>query len=285
MKSVSSEVVAVDSGEIEWERVGRHRGSGLAVKAFPFRHDGNGRNFWLSIGTIHDGYTSPRHRHNFDQIRFMLEGSTNLGDWQLGQGECGYFPESVPYGPQIQKGDAQILTLQFSGASGAYFLTPEELKKTVAGLRESDPAFGEGGKGKGADGKTRDSYDVVYETFTGRPIEFAAPRYRDVVVMKPQNFSWVKSAGSPIEMKSLGRFTEVGLEVAMARINGAADLGVQTNAQTEVWFLTDGSVTLNSRTFPRHSAFMLTAPERPQQVVTNAPAEFLVIRMPRASTA
>ena len=58
-----------------------------------------------SLSIVPDGYFTPKHRHNFDQIRYTLSGlqSTGLGD--LAGGECGYFPEGSHYGPQQQKGE------------------------------------------------------------------------------------------------------------------------------------------------------------------------------------
>ncbi len=283
MSSVIQSVTAVNGDKLEWERVGRHRGSGLSLKVYPFRQFAPGRNFWASVGTIHDGYYSPRHHHNFDQIRFMLEGSTNLSGWTLGEGEVGYFPESVDYGPQEQKGDALILTVQFSGASGNYFLTPEELQATVAGLREKDPTFGEGGVGKDADGKQRDAYDIVWQTFTGKPIEFASPRLRDVVVMKPQSHGWIPQADGSTRVKPLGRFTEAQLEVAMVGADGALKLGLAPGEQTELWFLTKGVVSIDGESYPARSAVLLTAPAAPVEARAEKDTEFLVIRLPRAA--
>jgi quercetin dioxygenase-like cupin family protein len=102
--------------DIEWQRVGRHRGPGLKLKTLPFRGDGRGNNLWLSLSEMEDGYYSPRHMHNFDQIRYVLSGDTGYTKWDLHAGECAYFPAGVPYGPQQQHGSALLLTLQFPGA-------------------------------------------------------------------------------------------------------------------------------------------------------------------------
>ena len=210
--SVSTTALAYDADEVMWEQVGRHRGNGMRVKSLPVCTDGTGYNFWASIGVLPDGYYSPRHRHNFDQIRFVIAGSTQFSAWELGEGECGYFPESVPYGPQEQHGDATILTLQFSGASGCYYPTPGELQDVVARLREEQPDFGTGGVGLDEEGRQRDSFELAWECLRGEPIAYAEPRYGDVVVMRPAAYQ-AQADDLAREITRLGVFTERGLEV------------------------------------------------------------------------
>ena len=85
-------------------------------------------------------YSGPRHRHNFDQYRFMIEGSSDYGqDGPLKAGMLGYYPEGVPYGPQVNKTEIFCAVLQFGGASGSGYLLPREVK---AGMEEMKK-FGE----------------------------------------------------------------------------------------------------------------------------------------------
>lgn len=59
-------------------------------------------NFQFDIGQIEGDFASPRHRHNFDQFRFQLEGTMNFdrNGW-MGPGTCGYFPEGVLVLPDL----------------------------------------------------------------------------------------------------------------------------------------------------------------------------------------
>jgi hypothetical protein len=58
-------------------------------------------NFQLSFGQMGGDFNSPRHRHNFEQIRYQLEGVLDYGrDGKLVAGMVGYFPEAVYYGPR-----------------------------------------------------------------------------------------------------------------------------------------------------------------------------------------
>ena len=63
----------VHSDEVEWKRGLQHRGG-----TFHYRHLLNGTpgtpgNFQFNVGQLEGDFSSPRHRHNFDQFRFQLE--------------------------------------------------------------------------------------------------------------------------------------------------------------------------------------------------------------------
>src|SRR5229473_4039964 len=79
-------------------------------------------NYQYILGRQEADFYMPRHRHTFEQIRMPLVGDMNLGEQGiLRQGEIGYFPEGLTYGPQDDPlGDPKQLqlVLQFGGASG-----------------------------------------------------------------------------------------------------------------------------------------------------------------------
>src|SRR5260370_16420308 len=58
-------VCALD--DIEWQRIGKHRGPGLKMKSLAFRDDGRGNNLWLSLSEMEDGWPSPPPMHTFSQ--------------------------------------------------------------------------------------------------------------------------------------------------------------------------------------------------------------------------
>jgi hypothetical protein len=79
---------------------------------YPFDLQVPGLNFRFSCDRVSDGFFSPRHRHNFDQFRYALLGTINIGKGAtLKEGECGYFPEGAYYGPQQQMGDGEALAI------------------------------------------------------------------------------------------------------------------------------------------------------------------------------
>src|ERR687893_503860 len=97
-----------------------HRGGESTYFRMLDGEEGSAGNFSLLVARS-PGRFSPRHRHNFEQFRYQLEGVADYGrTGKLKPGMLGYFPESVHYGPQTQP-DGEMLSvmvLQFAGASG-----------------------------------------------------------------------------------------------------------------------------------------------------------------------
>ena len=78
-------------------------------------------NYELSLVLMDGDYTTPRHKHNFDQVRYMVEGEFGYGrskDEVQQQGTIGYFPEGVSYEQRAVRRSVTLL-LQGGGASGA----------------------------------------------------------------------------------------------------------------------------------------------------------------------
>src|SRR4030088_2898167 len=93
-------VIVCDPNAMPLEEVRPGRVHMIRRKRLPLETGVAGVTIEYSLSVVPDGYFTPRHRHNFDQIRYTLTGiqSTGLGD--LAAGECGYFPEGSHYGPQ-----------------------------------------------------------------------------------------------------------------------------------------------------------------------------------------
>lgn len=79
-------------------------------------------NFRYILGRQEGDFSQSRHRHGFKQIRLPMIGDMHLGEQGiLHEGEIGYIPEGVTYGPQDDPlGAPKQLrwVLQFDGASG-----------------------------------------------------------------------------------------------------------------------------------------------------------------------
>jgi hypothetical protein len=105
---------------VEWKRGLQHRGG-----MFHYRHllegtQGTAGNFHLGIGQQDGDFASPRHRHNFDQFRFQLEGTSNFDrNGKMTVGTLGYFPEGAAYGPQSSEGRSVTAVLQFAAPAAA----------------------------------------------------------------------------------------------------------------------------------------------------------------------
>ena len=241
---MSSPITIVDIADLPLEAVHRGRVNMIRRKRLPLDSGVPGVTCEFSLSIVPDGYFTPRHRHNFDQIRYTLSGiqSTALGD--LGPGEVGYFPEGAYYGPQAQKGDCEALVLQFQGASGEHLLSNEEMNATYQQMTAAGAIFENGiYRGLTAEGrrKNKDSYVAIWEEHESKKLAFPKPRYRSPVMMQPDFYRWVPDRARPgIEMKHLGTFTELRTGIGFFRLAPGARLDAAQHKDAELRYLVEG---------------------------------------------
>lgn len=218
----------VQGDELPFERGLEHRGGTFHFRRLMEGEPGTADNFQLSFGKMGGDFFSPRHRHNFEQIRFQLEGTLDYGrNGKLTAGMVGYFPEGMAYGPQSQDPDDTPVTvvLQCGGASGSGYLSRDEAKATMDELS----AFGEFKDGvfrrnEDVEGKRNmDGYQAIWEHTNKRPMTYPEPRYNNPIFMDPARYAWLPTEGAPgVSGKELGSFTECRTEAGFLRLDAGA---------------------------------------------------------------
>jgi len=255
----------VQTDEIPLKRGLEHRGGTfhgrIMLEGEPHALD----NFQLSFGQMGGDFNSPRHRHNFEQIRYQLEGVLDYGrDGKLLAGMVGYFPEAVHYGPQSQDPNVacKTIVLQFGGASGSGYLSQAEVQ---AGMRELG-ALGEFKDGvfrrqADVEGKRNlDAYQAIWEHVNGRPMVYPKPRYPQPIFIDPANYQWVPVAGAPgVAEKLLGVFTERRSEAGLLRLAAGARYAGRGRG---VYVVTRGAGTAGDQPLRALTAVHLAAGER-----------------------
>ena len=114
-------------------------------------------NFELSLVRTGGDYYTPRHRHNFDQVRLCLEGAMNWAPGRdLTAGMAGYFPEGTFYGPQADKQGSIVMLLQMGGAAGHGFMSYAQLGAGYEVLRPRGSFDGGAFTSRDAQGRTPD---------------------------------------------------------------------------------------------------------------------------------
>jgi hypothetical protein len=241
----------------------------------------------LSYGEGRGGapINSPRHRHTFDQIRFIMSGEYEIADKVIPGGLVGYFPESVHYGPQVISSEVTILDVQFGGASGLGYLTPKQL----AAGRESLLAEGKGTLENGlyvtvdANGKqhNQDAFEAVQQHIVGHRVDYAQPRYLDQVWMNPDSFEWVKDEHQPgVARKMLGEFTERDVRIGFFSLEEGAELTFGTERASEIAFINKGAISYDGKIHPRLTAFGTEAADNPEVLLATEPTELLYMKLP-----
>lgn len=210
----------------------------------------------------------------------MLKGETHFEGWLLKQGDCGYFPESVPYGPQEQHGgDGLVLTLQLPGPSEQYYPLPNEVNFASAALRERDPLFGRGGRARNIRGEEVDSFEAIWESVKGERICYAEPSCSDIVIM-PRSAAHLIAVTRPFSILQRGRFEPHDLEILTIQASGASELGFDPASRGELWFLNRGDIRMGAESYGAFSAFQLLPGARPIPIHASMDTEFFVIRLP-----
>ena len=223
----------VQTDELPLKRGLEHRGGTFHGRIMLEGEAGRLDNFQVSYGEMGGDFNSPRHRHNFEQIRYQLEGVLDYGrDGRLVAGMVGYFPEGVYYGPQSQDPsvNCKTIVLQFGGASGSGYLSQAEVKAGMEKLRQ----FGEFTDGvfrRRADvaGKRNlDGYQAIWEHVHGQPMVYPKPRYPQPIFVDPVNYEWVPVEGQPgVCEKLIGVFTERRSEASFLRLEAGASMSAR----------------------------------------------------------
>jgi hypothetical protein len=240
----------------------------------------------LSSGGSSENWTTPRHRHTFEQIRIPLVGDYAIKkDEVLPTGWVAYFPESVYYGPQVKSGNLTMLALQFGGPSGHGYLSAQQRKKATDEMRAD-------GKGTFADGiytwtdeagqrHNRDASEASEAKARGHDIDYPEPRYNDIIMVNPNSFSWADDAALPgVSRKNLGTFTERDVRVAFVRMDKGAALPFGTENSPEVLFLREGAVTHDNHRYEQHTAFGTEVQESPTTLTAVEPSELVYMKLP-----
>jgi len=275
-----SDVASADAGVVGSMRDGVLENTFLLVG-----QDGSPNNYVLTVGRAGaGGWMTPRHRHNFDQIRFVLDGDYPYeGEKVLPQGWVGYFPESVHYGPQARPEGLLVMGFQTGGASGAGYLSVAQREAANAALAKKGTFKGGMYTYVDANGEaqTKDGSAACFEEATGKPLTLAAPRYTSPIIMNPAAFAWMPGSTSGTSVKWLGSFTERNTRIGFVRIepNSTFEGGLQISI--ELLFLAKGRILVKGREYGPHTALEFIPGDGPFPVKAIAESELLRIVLPQ----
>jgi hypothetical protein len=169
------------------------------------------------------------------------------------------------------------MVLQCGGASGAGYLSVAQREAVNAELSKT----GEFSKGlyhyTDANGvpQTVDGSQACFERATGRPLEFATPRYTDVIAMNPEAYDWFPHGDTGVWDKWLGSFTERNLRIGFLRLDAGAVYQAGLYPSIEILFQIKGEVSAGGEKYGPETGYEFLANEGPVPVEAAEPAEFL----------
>jgi len=241
-------VIREDDGVV---RGAMHRGDGRRSKHFGFFDREHGIAWRVGMSVYTHERMNPRHKHCFDQIRYYVRGVEKYGRDIFGPGDCVYFPEGVPYGPQTTADgyDENVrIGMQFSGPAAIYYPHLKEIKKAQDEL--SQIGRFEKGLYVAPDGHKKDSFETIYERITGQEFKYPSPRYENYVAMHTANYTWEPLDGvRGVTVKHLGYFNEIGPNVKLVKIDAGAATPEGTAQCQQVRIVLEGDVTYQGETY------------------------------------
>jgi hypothetical protein len=235
-----------------------HRGGTFHSRTTVEGTPGTPGNFKFSLSRVGTDYSGPRHRHNFDQYRFMIEGESDYGqDGPLKEGMLGYYPEGVPYGPQVNKTEVYCAVLQFGGASGSGYLLPREVKAGMEELKKFG-TFKDGifTRNEGVSGRRNtDAYQAIWEHVHGREMAYPKGRYDAPIIADERNFAWVPVKGANgVSEKLFGVWTERRTEAGMLKLEAGASHEIEGHG---IWLVLSGVGTCEGQELQQYTTVYL----------------------------
>ena len=268
------------AADTDIEQVGTMREGKLDQKHLLFGEDGSPNNYDLNMGqTGGGGWRTPRHRHNFDQIRYVIEGQLPYTETDvLEEGWVGYFPESVHYGPQERAEGLRTMVLQSGGASGQGYLSVAQREATNAELNKTGEFkkglyhYTDAERGRADPGRLAGDLRARH----GPQARIRDPalhrRHRD----EPGGLR-LAAAGrrTGVWEKWLGSFTERNLRIGFLRLDAGAVYQAGQHPSIEILFQINGQVSAGGEKYGPETGYEFLANEGPVPVEAIEPTEFL----------
>ncbi|TAL93166.1 MAG: hypothetical protein EPN73_22610 [Paraburkholderia sp.] len=274
-----------EASSTDFGTIGSNMREGVLEQKFLLQgQPGSPNNYLINVGrTGSGGWAAPSHRHNFDQLRYVMKGKFPYGEGKtMPEGWVGYFPESVYYGPQARPEGLEMMVVQFGGSSGYGFASVEEreaanqeLKKTGEFKDGIYTWYDEAGKKHNQDG-----FEACFEKVMGRKLEYAKPRYHDLILMNPANYEWIPEPTPGVFTKLLGAFTERNTRVGFVKIEAGATFAAGMQSSIELLFLAKGKVSYEGKEYGLQTVFESQANEGPIPLKALEETEFLRLIMP-----
>jgi hypothetical protein len=269
----------LETETIPWEPVDVNTRTGTITRKFIRESElAKGVGYTCDLVHYHRGdqvFTAPRHRHDFDQIRITLEGTTDYGGFQVGEaGDVAFFPAGAYYGPERFE-EAEIFLIQWSKT----WVSREQNNAAYKALSERG-VFKDGfyvTTDENGNEVLKDGANAVFESVYGHPMVTPKPKFETPIIMHPDAHEWMP-AGENADSKDLGHFTEDDLSVSAHRWRpgGAVDL---TPERTFIVWVASGSVEIDGRTVGARTMIFSDAGET-HQLIGVDPGAATVLRMP-----
>lgn len=236
--------VCVREEDLEWQSYPSQIREGIMTKHLRFFDEDRGANLKIASIYAKPPFYSPRHRHTYAQVRYIISGQIDYGKETYSAGDCIFIPESLRYGPMQPSTTSldetcHFVDMQYSGPAGTEYLDPDRYSDAVAELSKS----GTFDKGiyRPHEGQPIDAYEAIHLHLTGSKPEYPPARLQDYVVVHSEAIPW-QAHGDGIEVKYIASFFETGPRLSIAKLAKGAVLPGGTSPCQQSRYLVHGSI-------------------------------------------
>ncbi|MSQ71560.1 MAG: hypothetical protein EXR27_09770 [Betaproteobacteria bacterium] len=236
MKLVQFEDVPLK--EVSHSREGR-----LAYRCLVEGTPGTPGNFSFMMTQTFPDYATPRHRHNFEQFKWRLQGEQDYErDGVLHTGTAVYIPEGNYYGPTSENTDAggSNLVFQFGGPSGNGYMSQGEYQASTAQLKKTGTFHNGIYTRTSPEGKkqNQDGYEAAWENWRKRRLLYPELRYPKPEFFYPAELAWSASGREPgVSYKRFGNFPERNARFGYVRVEPGATMRLEARS---IYFVVSG---------------------------------------------
>jgi hypothetical protein len=246
-----------------------HRDGGIAMRHLLQGVENTPGNYALMLVEA-ENYRAPRHRHNFDQVRIMLEGEFGFDRGQVQRaGMIGYFTEGTYY-TQSGEGKSTTLLLQSGGASGAGYMSDRQLRGAIAELATRGRF--EHGVYTRVDERgqkhNQDGYEAAWEYVRGRAIEYPAPLYDAPILWNEAAYPWQSMSQNDVLIRAFGSFTPKALTLSKYQVRSGGLFRVPTLESERLLYVSAGSGRIGEHAIAAGSAIAI-APNEAIEISVN----------------
>jgi hypothetical protein len=212
-----------------------------------------------SYTTWDESYHSPRHRHTFDQVRYLLTGRQKVGTRTLAASDLLYVPEGQHYGPQRTDDDPQTgrvsthLSIQIPGAGNGIYLPIEEQRAAVAALSKVG-VFKDGMYVR--DGRSMDAFEATHQQATGSMPVYPPARVDAPIIFHTAAIPWHPVPGiKGLSVRQVAHLYDFGPSIKMIKLDPGAEVPASNGQWEEVRFVVEGEIALDGSSYPAPSGF------------------------------
>jgi hypothetical protein len=258
----------VRRAERDWIRpTGHHREGVIEFLHLFGGNQGSASGYTMNVARFEE-YFTPRHRHNYDQIRFCFRAPFPYArDKVIPAGWIGYFPEGTFYGPQdvrceLESGP-EVLTWQFGGSSGMGFVSGRGLGDAWELLAQQG-RFEHGTyittDANGSEHR-QDGYEAAWSTAMGQALQYPPARFSEPVLMDPAAFEWVETDQPGVRRKLLACF-EHGLSMSFVALDSGAYSEIGAHGAVQHAYVMEGTGIIGGTRVEPGTALEFDAGER-----------------------